>query len=189
MSLKELPLLRSSRFFVLSIVTHKARFRAGAGCSATPPEDGASHRRAISVPTTSASSQTVATGTPTASRDRGLSRDAMRGRGVARASSPPPHPTPIDAVVRAALDEDVGDVGDVSSSSTIPADAVDSDAPRQGGRHAFAKEHLTASSSRRWTRAEVEWMKRDGDRIERVKSSCASPGTREASRACGASGA
>ena len=36
--------------------------------------------------------------------------------------APPPHPTySIDAVVRAALEEDVGDVGDVSSLSTIPA--------------------------------------------------------------------
>ena len=36
--------------------------------------------------------------------------------------APPPHPTySIPAVIRAALDEDVGDVGDVSSLSTIPA--------------------------------------------------------------------
>lgn len=83
--------------------------------------------------------------------------------------APPPHPTySIDAVVRAALDEDVGDVGDVSSLSTIPADTRSTATLLAKATGTLAGEHLSSVVLAAVDpELEVEWMKRDGDRIEK----------------------
>ena len=81
--------------------------------------------------------------------------------------APPPHPTySIDAVVRAALEEDVGDVGDVSSLSTIPASTRSTATLLAKATGTLAGEHLgSVALAAVDPELEVEWMKRDGERI------------------------
>jgi nicotinate-nucleotide pyrophosphorylase (carboxylating) len=83
--------------------------------------------------------------------------------------APPPHPTySIPAVIRAALDEDVGDVGDVSSLSTIPATTRSTATLLAKASGILAGEHLSnAVLAEVDPELRVEWMKRDGDAIER----------------------
>ncbi len=124
-------------------------------------------RAAKSTPTASITGRAR---TPTASRSA-VSRAMRCADEASRAPKipPPPHPTySIDAVVRAALDEDVGDVGDVSSLSTIPADTRSTATLLAKATGTLAGEHLSSVVLAAVDPAlEVEWMKRDGDRIER----------------------
>ena len=105
------------------------------------------------------------------SRARVVSRAMRCADEAARAPkiAPPPHPTySIDAVVRAALEEDVGDVGDVSSLSTIPASTRSTATLLAKATGTLAGEHLgSVVIAAVDPELEVEWMTRDGERIER----------------------
>ena len=83
--------------------------------------------------------------------------------------APPPHPTySIAAVVNAALEEDIGDVGDVSSLSTIPASTQSTATLLAKASGVLAGEHLgSAVLAAVDGDLDVEWLKRDGDMIEK----------------------
>mmetsp|Transcript_1537 Transcript_1537/g.4861 ORF Transcript_1537/g.4861 Transcript_1537/m.4861 type:complete len:341 (+) Transcript_1537:590-1612(+) len=83
--------------------------------------------------------------------------------------APPPHPTySIAAVINAALEEDIGDVGDVSSLSTIPASTQSTATLLAKASGVLAGEHLgSAVLAAVDGNLDVEWLKRDGDMIEK----------------------
>jgi nicotinate-nucleotide pyrophosphorylase (carboxylating) len=85
------------------------------------------------------------------------------------AIAPPPHPTySLDAVIYAALEEDSGDIGDVSSLSTIPSETMSTATLLAKANGTLAGEALATRVLRAVDpELEVEWMKRDGDSVTR----------------------
>jgi len=81
--------------------------------------------------------------------------------------APPPHPTySIPSVVAAALDEDSGDIGDVSSLSTIPSSTRSTATLLAKATGTLAGEHLANVVLAAVDKdLEVEWFKRDGETI------------------------
>ncbi|CAI5982152.1 unnamed protein product [Closterium sp. NIES-64] len=95
--------------------------------------------------------------------------ESVTMEGVTMRVPPPPHPTcDVMMAVKAALDEDAGDLGDVTSLATIPAGT-------QASAQFLAKEGGVLAGTALATAVfrllepsiQVEWSKEDGDTVEK----------------------